>query len=116
LDKTFETRRHEAASADTKDPKKKDTETQRHWNAIAKYEEERMMAKDTMTAEERIVATINFQPVDRVVCAPIIEQYAGITNKEQDRGDNLSPLSRTIKKDYAVLTKMVPVLNRGHLF
>jgi hypothetical protein len=44
------------------------------------------MAKDTMTAEERIVATINLQPVDRVVCAPIIEQYAGqfagITNKE----------------------------------
>lgn len=44
------------------------------------------MAKDTMTAEERIVAAINLQPVDRVVCAPIIEQYAGqfagITNKE----------------------------------
>jgi hypothetical protein len=44
------------------------------------------MATDTMTAEERIVATINLQPVDRVVCAPIIEQYAGqfagITNKE----------------------------------
>ena len=44
------------------------------------------MARDTMTAEERIVATINLQPVDRVVCAPIIEQYAGqfasITNKE----------------------------------
>ncbi|MBP1763666.1 MAG: hemE 9 [Firmicutes bacterium] len=39
-----------------------------------------------MTAEERIVATINLQPVDRVVCAPLIEQYAGqfagITNKE----------------------------------
>jgi Uroporphyrinogen-III decarboxylase len=44
------------------------------------------MAKDVMTAEERIVASINLQPVDRVVCAPIIEQYAGqfagITNKE----------------------------------
>ncbi|HWQ62387.1 MAG TPA: uroporphyrinogen decarboxylase family protein [Negativicutes bacterium] len=44
------------------------------------------MATDTMTAEERLVATINLQPVDRVVCAPIIEQYAGqyagITNKE----------------------------------
>jgi hypothetical protein len=44
------------------------------------------MAKDVMTAEERIVATINLQPVDRVVCAPIIEQFAGqfagITNKE----------------------------------
>ena len=44
------------------------------------------MAKDTMTAEERIVASINLQPVDRVVCAPIIEQYAGqfagLTNKE----------------------------------
>lgn len=44
------------------------------------------MAQDTMTAEERIVASINLQPVDRVVCAPIIEQFAGqfagITNKE----------------------------------
>lgn len=44
------------------------------------------MAKDSMTAEERIVASINLEPVDRVVCAPIIEQYAGqfagITNKE----------------------------------
>ncbi|HWR42304.1 uroporphyrinogen decarboxylase family protein [Sporomusa sp.] len=41
---------------------------------------------DVMTAEERIVATINLEPVDRVVCAPIIEQYAGqfagMTNKE----------------------------------
>lgn len=44
------------------------------------------MGRDVMTAEERTVATINLQPVDRVVCAPIIEQYAGqfagITNKE----------------------------------
>lgn len=44
------------------------------------------MSKDVMTAEERIVATINLEPVDRVVCAPLIEQYAGqfagITNKE----------------------------------
>ena len=42
--------------------------------------------KDSMTAEERIVATINLEPVDRVVCAPMIDQYAGqfagITNKE----------------------------------
>jgi hypothetical protein len=42
--------------------------------------------KDVMTAEERLVASINLQPVDRVVCAPIIEQYAGqhvgLTNKE----------------------------------
>ncbi len=41
---------------------------------------------DQMTAEERIVATIKLEPVDRVVCAPIIEQYAGqfagMTNKE----------------------------------
>ena len=39
-----------------------------------------------MTAEERIVATINLEPVDRVVCAPLIDQYAGqfagMTNKE----------------------------------
>jgi hypothetical protein len=44
------------------------------------------VAKDIMTAEERIVASINLQPVDRIVCAPLIEQYAGqfagITNKE----------------------------------
>ncbi|HEY3425529.1 MAG TPA: uroporphyrinogen decarboxylase family protein [Negativicutes bacterium] len=44
------------------------------------------MAKDVMTAEERLVATINLDSVDRVVCAPLIEQYAGqfagITNKE----------------------------------
>lgn len=44
------------------------------------------MAKDIMTAEERITATINLEPVDRVVCAPMIDQYAGqfagITNKE----------------------------------
>ncbi|SMC47216.1 uroporphyrinogen decarboxylase family protein [Sporomusa malonica] len=42
--------------------------------------------KDIMTAEERLVATINLEPVDRVVCAPMIDQYAGqfagITNKE----------------------------------
>ncbi|MBP1628569.1 MAG: hemE 1 [Holophagaceae bacterium] len=31
----------------------------------------------TMTAEERLLASIALQPVDRVVCAPIIEQYAG---------------------------------------
>ncbi|EGO62330.1 uroporphyrinogen decarboxylase family protein [Acetonema longum] len=44
------------------------------------------VTKDTMTAEARLVAAVNLQPVDRVVCAPIIEQYAGqfagITNKE----------------------------------
>ncbi len=44
------------------------------------------MTRDVMTAEERIVASINLEPVDRVVCAPLIEQYAGqfvgITNKE----------------------------------
>ncbi|MDF2876445.1 MAG: hemE 1 [Sporomusa sp.] len=44
------------------------------------------MSKDVMTAEERIVASINLQPVDRVVCAPIIEQnagqFVGMTNKE----------------------------------
>ena len=43
------------------------------------------MTRDVMTAEERIVASINLEPVDRVVCAPLIEQYAGqfvgITNK-----------------------------------
>lgn len=42
--------------------------------------------KDQMTAEARLVATINLEPVDRVVCAPMIDQYAGqfagITNKE----------------------------------
>ena len=40
----------------------------------------------TMTAEQRLVASIALQPVDRVVCAPIIEQYAGqyvgMTNRE----------------------------------
>jgi hypothetical protein len=44
------------------------------------------MARDIMTAEERITATINLEPVDRVVCAPMIDQYAGqfagMTNKE----------------------------------
>ncbi|MDF2876886.1 MAG: hemE 8 [Sporomusa sp.] len=44
------------------------------------------MGKDTMTAEERLVATINLEPVDRVVCAPetgnYAGQYVGITNKE----------------------------------
>ncbi|WP_094604266.1 Uroporphyrinogen decarboxylase [Sporomusa silvacetica DSM 10669] len=44
------------------------------------------MARDTMTAEERLMATINLQPVDRIVCAPetgnYAGQYAGITNKE----------------------------------
>jgi hypothetical protein len=39
-----------------------------------------------MTAEQRLVATINLETVDRVVCAPMIDQYAGqfvgITNKE----------------------------------
>ncbi|QDR81767.1 uroporphyrinogen decarboxylase family protein [Sporomusa termitida] len=44
------------------------------------------MGQDVMTAEERLVAAINLQPVDRVVCAPLIDQYAGqfagITNKE----------------------------------
>ncbi len=43
-------------------------------------------SKDIMTAEERLAATINLEPVDRVVCAPLIDQYAGqfagITNKE----------------------------------
>ena len=44
------------------------------------------MAQDVMTPEERLVATINSQPVDRVVCAPMIGEYAGqfagITNRE----------------------------------
>ncbi|WP_005034335.1 uroporphyrinogen decarboxylase family protein [Holophaga foetida] len=44
------------------------------------------MSATQMTAEERLVASIALQPVDRVVCAPIIEQYAGqyagITNRE----------------------------------
>jgi hypothetical protein len=35
--KKFETRRHEAASADTKDTKKKDMETQRHHAANAAH-------------------------------------------------------------------------------
>nr|WP_320130921.1 uroporphyrinogen decarboxylase family protein [uncultured Holophaga sp.] len=43
------------------------------------------MAHDVMTPEARIQATIDLQPVDRVVCAPMIDQYAGqfagITNK-----------------------------------
>ncbi|MCL6477878.1 MAG: hypothetical protein K6T65_05630 [Peptococcaceae bacterium] len=44
------------------------------------------VSKDVMSPEERLVATINLEPVDRVVCAPMIDQYAGqfagITNKE----------------------------------
>ncbi|HEY3423616.1 MAG TPA: uroporphyrinogen decarboxylase family protein [Negativicutes bacterium] len=44
------------------------------------------MAQDVMTPEERLVATINLEPVDRVCCAPMIGQYAGqfagITNRE----------------------------------
>jgi len=44
------------------------------------------MAKDLMTPEERIQAAINLEPVDRVVCAPMIDQYAGqfagILNKD----------------------------------
>ncbi|WP_005031423.1 uroporphyrinogen decarboxylase family protein [Holophaga foetida] len=35
------------------------------------------MTKDVMTPEERIQAAINLEPVDRVVCAPMIDQYAG---------------------------------------
>ena len=34
------------------------------------------MTKDVMTPEERIQAAINLEPVDRVVCAPMIDQYA----------------------------------------
>lgn len=44
------------------------------------------MGKDTMTAEERLVATIKLEPVDRVVCAPetgnYAGQYVGMTNRE----------------------------------
>ncbi|QDR81483.1 uroporphyrinogen decarboxylase family protein [Sporomusa termitida] len=44
------------------------------------------MTKDSMTAEERLQATIDLKPVDRIVCAPetgnYAGQYAGITNKE----------------------------------
>lgn len=44
------------------------------------------MAKDVMTAEKRLIATINLEPVDRVCCSVIIDQYAGqfagVTNKE----------------------------------
>lgn len=44
------------------------------------------MSKDTMTAEERLVATIALAPVDRIACAPetgnYAGQYVGITNKE----------------------------------
>ena len=42
--------------------------------------------RDTLTPEERLVSTINLESVDRVVCAPMIDQYAGqfagITNQE----------------------------------
>jgi len=45
-----------------------------------------VMPKDSMTAEERLVATINLEPTDRVVCSVLADQYAGqfagITNKE----------------------------------
>jgi hypothetical protein len=37
LVKAFETRRHEAANADTKNTKKKGTETQKHKAAIAAH-------------------------------------------------------------------------------
>jgi len=44
------------------------------------------MSGKPMTAEARLLASIALQPVDRVVCAPIIEQYAGqyagLTNRE----------------------------------
>ncbi|HEY3423627.1 MAG TPA: uroporphyrinogen decarboxylase family protein [Negativicutes bacterium] len=44
------------------------------------------MGKNTMTPEERLVATIKLEPTDRIVCAPQTGQYAGqfagITNKE----------------------------------
>ncbi|SDF00936.1 hypothetical protein [Sporomusa acidovorans] len=44
------------------------------------------MSKDAMTAEKRLVSTINLEPVDRIVCAPetgnYAGQYVGITNKE----------------------------------
>jgi Uroporphyrinogen decarboxylase (URO-D) len=44
------------------------------------------MAEDVMSPEERMVATVNLRPVDRIACAPMIDQYAGqfvgITNKE----------------------------------
>lgn len=42
--------------------------------------------KEIMTPEERLQATIRVEPVDRVCCAPLIEQYAGqfagMTNHE----------------------------------
>ncbi|MBP1627202.1 MAG: hemE 1 [Holophagaceae bacterium] len=45
-----------------------------------------VMPKDSMTAEERLVATINLEPTDRVVCSVLADQcagqLAGITNKE----------------------------------
>ncbi|WP_005037710.1 hypothetical protein [Holophaga foetida] len=45
-----------------------------------------VMPKDSMTAEERLVATINLKPTDRVVCSVLADQcagqFAGITNKE----------------------------------
>lgn len=44
------------------------------------------MSKDVMTAEERLQASIELKPVDRVACSPWISEYAGrfagITNKE----------------------------------
>ncbi|HWR45508.1 uroporphyrinogen decarboxylase family protein [Sporomusa sp.] len=44
------------------------------------------MCKNVMTPEERLVATINHEPVDRIVCAPWIvnyaAQFAGVTNKD----------------------------------
>lgn len=44
------------------------------------------MIKETMTPEERMIATINLEPVDRICCGAMIGEYAGqfagITNKE----------------------------------
>ncbi|EGO62519.1 hypothetical protein [Acetonema longum] len=44
------------------------------------------MSRDSMTAEDRLAATIGLKPADRVVCAPetgnSAGQYVGISNKE----------------------------------
>ena len=65
------------------------------------------MIRDIMNPEERLVATINFEPVDRICCAPGISQYAGqyvgITNKEfvWDWDKAMGSLDR-VKEDFPV--------------
>lgn len=65
------------------------------------------MIKENMTPEERLVATINFEPVDRICCAPGVSQYAGqyagITNKEfvWDWDKAMASLDK-LKEDYPV--------------